>query len=146
MDFASQPPPTNLTELRRAAKTNNNTWSVGALFLSLTQDLPVKDLLIANMILVASAGVSNWRREIESEIEKVVVGNWLRIASPSQRFNLISPPTNAPRVLQAAAAQTSGLKKAAQVLLAAKDAVGVVLPSSLLHSMQNLAESVDQNG
>ena len=130
---------------RTAAKTNSNIWSVGALFLSLRQDLPVKDRLIANMILVASAGVSNWRREIESEIEKVVVGNWLRIASPSQRFILISPATNAPRVLQASAAQTSGLKKSAQVLLAAKNAVGVVLPSNLLHNMQNLAESVDQS-
>jgi len=142
MDFVSQSSPVNIRELKASVvNSNRSIWTVGALFLSLREDVQVEDRLIGNMILVASAGASNWRREVESEIERVVVGGWSRIASPSQRFNLVSPAANAPRILEAAAAQTSGLKKAAQVLLAAKDAVAVVVPANLIQDIRNLAGS-----
>jgi tetratricopeptide (TPR) repeat protein len=145
LDFVAADPVKNLKELKTAVGEHNNyLWSVGALLLCVQEGLPLYDRLFASMALVDAAAHSLWRSEIERDVEKLVVSTWSKAASPSERFNLVSPATSAPKIIQAAGSEISGLRKAALVLLAAREAVRAFLPDNLVSEINSLARPKDE--
>jgi hypothetical protein len=96
---------------------------LAALLLSARDTLDVEDRFYANVWLTITEYPSDWIEEIEGTIDSLVSGEWSKIAE-HERFSLRLPNINAPKILSACNDDScKGLKKAARVLLAVKDAM-----------------------
>jgi tetratricopeptide (TPR) repeat protein len=82
---------------------------------------------------------AGWIGDLELHLETVVVRGWTRLVAEN-RFALRSPAATAPSIQTACEDAVSGMVKAARVLLAARNAVGVRIPDSVLGQLRTVAD------
>jgi hypothetical protein len=118
--------------------------SIASLLLSASECLTPEDRFVANLFLILNRTVyAIWRAETENIVAELVAEAWSTIAE-SQRFSLLAPATNAPRILAATRdTSTSGLRKAARILLAAQCAINVRVQDEVSQQLLALARVTD---
>lgn len=95
--------------------------------------------LYADFLLVLVLKSFPWIEEISSDLEQLISKNWKQVAS-NQSFALISPRLSTPAIIDACEDLSTGLKKAARILLAAKNAVQLSIPEEELKIIRELAQ------
>jgi len=58
-----------------------------------------------------------------------------------QSFALVSPTVNSPLIIDACKDQSKGLKKAAKILLTAKNALQISIPDQVIKDLKEVAEA-----
>lgn len=94
----------------------------------------------AELLLVQIMKTFPWIDAIETDIEQLISKNWLEVTS-KQSFSLISPNLNSPLIIEACRDRSMGLKKAAKILLASRNAVQISMPDQTLRDLIALADS-----
>ncbi len=94
----------------------------------------------ANVVIVEVMKNSPWIEAVDNDIEQIISRNWLRVTS-KQSFALKSPAVNSPLIIDACKDQSKGLKKAAKILLAAKDAVQISIPDQVMKDLKELSKA-----
>jgi tetratricopeptide (TPR) repeat protein len=94
----------------------------------------------ADLMMVEVMKISPWIEAVDSDIEQIISRNWLRVTS-KQSFALISPVVNSPLIIDACKDQSKGLKKAAKILLAAKNAVQISIPDQAMKDLKELSKA-----
>lgn len=114
---------------------------IASLVLSYRNSLSPEDRFVANTHLVLTGGAyAMWREETEDIVGNLVAGGWKGVTE-QQRFSLSAPSLTVPNILSAVLDNsTSGLQKAAKVLLAARSAVSVRFPQEVITRLLELAE------
>ncbi len=105
--------------------------------LLLAKSVQPENMFYSHLLLfnIASNMHSLWGKEIEEQLEQIIVPIWAEQAN-SKSFSLLNPKLNRPLILIACNDNSSGFKKIAKVLYATKDAVNVILPSEMLMSVR----------
>ncbi len=125
--------------MRNSGEEEGDKRLLAALFITALEVVNPEDRFYADVLLVITAHSHIWRREIEDEIEELVSKGWSRAAS-EQSFALRTPKIHAPGILRACHDSARGLKKAANILLAANNAVRLSVPNQILTQLRNLAQ------
>lgn len=113
---------------------------LAALLLSARDTLNVEDRFYANVWLTITEYPSDWIEEIEDTIDTWVSGEWSKIAE-RERFSLRLPNIHAPKISSACNdGSCKGLRKAARVLLAVKDAMWTSVTENVLAKLQKRAK------
>jgi hypothetical protein len=114
---------------------------IASLVLSYRNTLTPDDRFVANTNLVLTGNAyANWREEIEEFVGNVVAEGW-RAAVEHQRFLLSKPSFTVPSILLAIQDNSSsGLKKAARVLIVARTAVNVKYSQEVMTQMVEIAK------
>lgn len=81
-----------------------------------------------------------WIEAVDFDIEQIISRNWLEVTS-RQSFALILPAVNSPLIIDACKDKSKGLKKAAKILLAAKNTVQISIPDQVMKDLRELAET-----
>jgi hypothetical protein len=112
---------------------------LAALFMTTADVVNPDDRFYADVILVDIASAAIWRVDIEDAIGDVVSKGWARTAA-EQSFALQAPKIYAPAILTACHDSVRGLKKAARILLAAKNAIQLRISERMLTRLTHLAQ------
>lgn len=120
-------------------QTESNIKLLCCLLVSLQEEVKPEDCFFANVRIIEHPNPL-WGREIENEIELIISRSWKKIAA-EQRFAILSPNINTPAILNACDDSSHGFKKAARILLAAKDAVRILVHEQILQQLRKLAQS-----
>ncbi len=118
-------------------KDESGIRSVAALLLSTQESIAPNQRFYANVLLIHRLSCLPLY-EVEDVIEMMVAKNWRKIAT-EQRFAILSPNVNAPAILSACDDSSHGFKKAARILLAAKDSVRIPMHEEILQQLKKLA-------
>jgi hypothetical protein len=113
---------------------------IASLVLSHRSSLTPEDRFVANTnLLLTGNAYAMWREETEEFVCNVVAKSW-RAVVEQQRFLLSSPSLSVPSILSAIQDNsTSGLRKAARVLVAAYVAVNIKFPPEVIGRISELA-------
>src|SRR5207244_3267032 len=118
------------SQIVEAMKSGHETWTMrftAAAVLSRKPDDP-ETCFYAHMTILDSLWKSEWRNLVEPDFERVVVESWSRITN-EMRFALRNPSTTVPAIQGAINDPlTSGCRKVARIIDAARDAVSTRLP------------------
>jgi hypothetical protein len=79
-----------------------------------------------------------WDRKIEDYLEEIIKNCWWVIVE-RKTFLLISPGHNNSAILNTCNDSSRGLRKAARILLAAKNAVSINIPNELIDLLKKHA-------
>lgn len=122
-------------------KDESGIRSVAALLLSTQDSIAPNQCFYANVLLVYRLSYLPLPLyEVEDVIEMMIAKNWRKIVT-EQRFAILSPKINAPAIVSACDDSSYGFKKAARILLAAKDAVRIPVQEEILQQLKKLAQS-----
>lgn len=91
------------------------------------------DLFYAQVLIFIGLVQSGWAERIAEPISDLLTSQWLN--KIQLRANLRSPNLTVPQIENACAINPKGLKKAAQILLAASGAVSVQLPKNIIDQL-----------
>jgi hypothetical protein len=116
---------------------DRTTRMLAALFVSAAELANPEDRFYADILLVITVRDNLWRKDIEEAIATLVSGGWLRVAL-EQRFALRVPAVTAPAIRAACDDTAHGLKKVANILLAAHNAVRLSVPEEVLQMLREL--------
>jgi tetratricopeptide (TPR) repeat protein len=113
---------------------------IASLVLSHRRSLTSEDRFVVNTNLVVTGNAyAMWRQVTEDIVCNLVTDGW-KAVTELQRISLSTPTLTVPNILSAILDNsTSGLKKAAKVLLAARFAVNVRLPQEVINRLTELA-------
>jgi hypothetical protein len=125
-----------LVAVIRHAK-DRTTRMLAALFVSAAELVDPEDRFYANVLLVITVHDNLWRKDIEEAIATLVSQGWLRVAL-DQRFALRVPAVTAPAIRAACDGTAHGLRKVANILLAARNAVRLSVPEQVLQMLREL--------
>jgi len=114
--------------------------ATAALFLSCERDVDIESFFFANSILLnAVHAYSFWRPATEPFIEAIMSNGWMEVVA-KQRFAIRASARSIPQITAACQdTSASGLKKAAQIFLAAQNAVSYSLPAELVAKLRSLS-------
>jgi hypothetical protein len=113
---------------------------VAALLLSASDDSTPEVRFYANVFLVTTKFFETWLEETEGVIGSMISGKWLVVAE-RERFSLLYPQINAEPIAAACRDEsTEGMRKAARILLAAKNAVRTIVAENLLNILKERAK------
>jgi hypothetical protein len=118
--------------------------SVAALNVSSRELIRPVYRLYAELSMVDVMKAFPWIEAVEMDIEQIISRNWERVIS-EQSFALLAPRTNIPIIAKACGDPSKGLKKAAKILLAAKNAVQLSIPDVELNQLKELANNEKKN-
>lgn len=112
---------------------------VAALLLSVNDSVSVEDRFYANVVLVTTNVYESWHNETEEIVASIVSTSWLEVTE-SQRSSLRAPSINAEPIISACKdGSCRGFKKAARVLLAAKNAVWCSVAQDIFSDLKEKA-------
>jgi hypothetical protein len=141
LNYAEQGTEKNLEELISALNDINDEMRyLAALFISLRESIMPEDRFHANVLLVINPNLKDWHKAIENDIEQLLSKNWLNIAK-NQKFALLIPNIYAPKIIDACNETSSGFKKAAKILLVARNAVRIRTPDKVIYQLKEIAET-----
>jgi hypothetical protein len=129
-------PYAQLIDVMRQAQ-DRMTRMLAALFVSAAVLADPEDRFYADILLVITVHDDLWRKDIEEAIAALVSRGWLRVAS-EQRSAIRVPAVTAPAIQAACGDTAHGLKKAAKILLAARNAVRLSVPEQVLQVLRQL--------
>lgn len=113
--------------------------NVTALLLSVNEWVGTEVRFYANVGLVTTNFLDSWQVETEEIIASIVSQSWLVVAE-RERFSLRAPAVTAARIIEACRDESvRGLRKAARVLLAVKDAVWSSIDEDTLANLEEKA-------
>lgn len=112
-----------------------------SLLLSNHGALTPEDRFIANLFLVTSGNAyAMWREETENIVAELIGRTWMTVVK-EQRSSLLAPLTNVTRIVSAIEdSSSSGIAKAARILLAVRQAVKVRLQNHTIDRLTELAQ------
>ncbi len=104
------------------------------------EDLAPETILYAHVLLVQSDYSIQWQDVYADSLASMISRDWEKIAE-QQSQALLSPRLNCPAILSACRdASRNGVRKAAAILLSAKNAVQTSVPETILDKLRRLAE------
>ena len=131
---------TELLSIVRDESSPLENRAVAAVMASVRTDVDPEDRFYANIILVMTDLNRSWRDVVEENIAELVACQWKNVAV-NEKFALKSPNLNAPRILtECDDTGSSGLQKAARVLLAVRDAVATKVRGVELEKLRGLSQ------
>jgi hypothetical protein len=112
-----------------------------SLLLSNRGALAPEDRFVANLFLVTSGNAyAMWREETENIVAELLGRTWMAVVK-EQRSSLLAPLTNVTRIVSAIEdSSSSGIAKAARILLAVRQAVKVRLQIQTIDRLTELAQ------
>ncbi len=127
------------TLLKDGSADNELRW-VAALLITAIDEVDPETRFYANIVLVYSDYAKQWQDLYDDSLATLVSREWEKIAA-QEPFSLSSPRTNCPAILSACKDDSvTGLKKAARILLAAKNAVQTRMGEVIENKLRQLAE------
>ncbi len=111
---------------------------IAALIISSRELIKPVYRLYAEFSLVHMMKIFPWIEAVEMDIEQIISRNWKRVIT-QQSFALLTPRTNIPIIAKACSDPSKGLKKSAKILLAARNAVSLLIPEVELKQLKELA-------
>jgi hypothetical protein len=127
------------TLLKDGSADNEYRWIV-ALLLTARDELDPETRFYASTVLVYGDYAKRWQELYEDSLATLISREWTKIAT-QQPFALNSPRINCPIILSACKDDSViGLKKAARILLAAKNAVQTTMGEIIENKLIQLAE------
>ncbi|MFZ3123426.1 MAG: ATP-binding protein [Thermodesulfovibrionales bacterium] len=137
--------------LKNVASMNNNELTgilsdgsagigkrfVSAILLSNADNITPEITYYSHLLLfhLAEAKQYVWGKEIQNLLEQVVISSWTKIAR-EKSFSLLSPRLNMPAILGTCQLASCGFEKIANILYAARNAVKLEIPVTMMTSMK----------
>lgn len=109
-----------------------------ALSLSTQSELDPAERIFVNFSLFDYLLSQAWTEEVKIGLERIISQSWINVIE-NQKFLLNSLNVNIPLIQDAINNPDQGLKKIANILLCAKNAVDIYLPDSVLVKLRNKA-------
>lgn len=134
-------PNMNITELISVMQKGD--WDIrciAALNISAREIVKPSVRFYAEFSILHVMKIFPWIEAVDTDIEQLLSKNWLTVTS-KQAFSLIMPSINSPLIIKACKDKSQGLKKAAKILLAAKNAVRISIPVGEMKQLKELADS-----
>jgi hypothetical protein len=111
---------------------------VAALLLAAAGDLDPETIFCAHVLLVQSDYSSQWQDVYADSLVSMISREWEKIAE-HQPHAILAPRLNCPAILSTCRdTSRNGLRKAAAILLSAKNAVQTILPETILDKLLRL--------
>jgi hypothetical protein len=131
------------SELSIAIRDTNEKTEIrilAAFLLTVREDTNPENLFYANVALVTTPNIFGvWADDIAETLVGLIPAAWLR-AIKHQRFALKSPNLTVPVITDACASETKGFRKAATIILAARNAVSTKIDDSLLQTLMEMRD------
>ncbi|MCP4353180.1 MAG: TIR domain-containing protein [Desulfobacterales bacterium] len=110
---------------------------IAALRVSMNPDETPDNLFYAHSILLIELHQRFWIKEVEDYFADLISNQWLqKISFPA---SLITPKLTVPEIQNACISETTGIRKAAQILLVVSKAVSIKLPNEIRKQFRELA-------
>ncbi len=133
-------PNMNITELISVMQNSDRDMRcIAALNISAREIVKPSVRYYAEFFVLHILKIFPWIEAVDKDIEQLLSKNWLMVTS-KQAFSLIMPSINSPLIIKACKDKSQGLKKAAKILLAAKNAVKISIPAGEMKQLKELAE------
>ena len=130
----------NITELISAMQNGDRDMRcIAALNISAREIVKPSVRYYAEFLILHVMKIFPWIETVDTDIEQLLSKNWLTVTS-KQAFSLIMPSINSPLIIKACKDKSKGLKKAAKILLAAKNVVQISIPAEEMKQLKELAE------
>jgi len=132
--------PNNLKAILTDHAVDVDRKLLAALLLAAADDLDHETIFCAHILLVQSNYSSQWQDVYADSLASMISREWEKIAE-YQPHAILAPRLNSPAILSICRdTSRNGLRKAAAILLSAKNAVQTILPETILDKLRQLNE------
>lgn len=129
-----------LATVIRDATAKTEIRILAALLLSVREDTNPENLFYSNVALLTTPNIFGlWSDDVADHLAQLIAAAWLR-AIRHQRFALRSPNLTIPTIGDACSSELKGFRKAATIILAARNAVSTRMDESLARKLMEIGD------